>query len=63
MIWVGDEIVVKESAMTFLDHLPVGRVEDGVVYGVEVEVDALLGNLGAVTLVGTVEGPDIGGDG
>ena len=63
VLWVGEEIVVEESAVTFLDHLPVGRVEDRVVYGVEGEVDTLLGNLRAVALVGTVESPDVGGDG
>jgi len=63
VLWVGDEIVVEESTVTFLDHLSVGGVEDGVVYRVEGEVNTLLGDFGAVAFIGAVESPDVGGDG
>ena len=63
MLGVGEVIVIKESTVTFLDHLSVGRMEDGVVNGVEGEVDASLGDFGAVGSVGAVKSSDVARDG
>ena len=62
MIRVGQEIVVEESAVTFLDHLSVWRVEDGVMDRFEVEVDAFLCDFGTVRFVRAVESLDVAGD-